>query len=284
MKRLVSQYDDEYYTCMLRVLKALGGRKLKYKWLITDIEAYPQDNGVLDKLIEENREYLLLTTDELMSYLEIRDFQWIWGVFSAIPTEYSNEEIFQYDLPFAAGNSDIYRDKPVIQHPLAEIEVVAHDALYFQVTARNENRLQGLKEEYKFILDDFLNAFFHFVTNDKRTSTAYYEFQFCKLKKPIRNLFGKEHFANLSFWKDDSLCLDRDYFEDLTDFFPIFLKVYSINGNTHFYKYGPNYYSKEMTLEIISEIKRLTNNKEIAFVKWLERAVNEYNGFYILGI
>lgn len=77
MKRLVSQYDDEYYTCMLKVLKALGGRSLKYKWLITNIEAYPQDNGVLDKLILENREYLLLTTDEFMDYLEIRDFQWI---------------------------------------------------------------------------------------------------------------------------------------------------------------------------------------------------------------
>lgn len=198
--------------------------------------------------------------------------------------KYSNEEILQYELPFADGNCDIYRDKPVIQHPLAEIEVVAFDALHFQVTARDEEILEGLRKEYKFILDDFLNAFFHFVTNDKRTSTAYYEFQYCKAKRPIRNILGKEHFANLSFWKDDSLYLDMDYFDELIHFFPIFLKVSSVNGYTNFNNYGPNYYSKEMIFKIIEEINRVTNGRDNILIKWLERAVNEYNGFYILGI
>ena len=101
--------EEKYYTHMLKVLNAIGGRNLEYNWLITDIEAYPQDNGELDKLIREN-DYLFLSTDELISMLEKNDFQWIWGVFSAIPKEYTKEEVLKYELPFADGNYDIYKD------------------------------------------------------------------------------------------------------------------------------------------------------------------------------
>ena len=148
MKRYISD-KEEYYTHMLKVLNAIGGRSLNYNWLITNIEAYPQDNGELDKLIREN-DYLFLSTDELISMLEKEDFQWIWGVFSAIPKEYTKEEVLKYELPFADGNYDIYKkDIFVIQHPLADIEIVAEDSSSVFIVAKDDDMAEKFKDLYK---------------------------------------------------------------------------------------------------------------------------------------
>lgn len=149
MKRYISEKEEKYYMHMLKVLNAIGGRNLDYNWLITDIEAYPQDDGELDKLISEN-DYLFLSTDELITMLEKEDFQWIWGVFSAIPKEYTKEEVLKYELPFADGNYDIYKeDIFVIQHPLADIEIVAFDSSCVQIVAKDEDIANRFKEVYK---------------------------------------------------------------------------------------------------------------------------------------
>lgn len=120
MKRYISVYDREFYTYMLEIILAIGGNNLRYKWLITDIIAYPQDNGQYDHPIENN--------DFLKMLLEC-DFQWIWAVFSAIPENISNDTILKYKLPYANRNENIYKDNvAVIQHPLADIEIVAEDS------------------------------------------------------------------------------------------------------------------------------------------------------------
>ena len=79
----MSVKEENGYTMMLKVINSIGGRSLNYNWLITDIEAYPQDNGELDKLVSEN-DYLFLSTDELITMLEKNDFQWIWATFRII--------------------------------------------------------------------------------------------------------------------------------------------------------------------------------------------------------
>lgn len=282
MKRLISMYDDEYYTRMKKVIESLGGRSLKYKWLITNIEAHPQDNGVLDKLIQDNREYLLLTTDELLDYLEIHDFQWIWGVFSAIPMQYGKSEILQYAFPYAE-NEALHQDEPIIQHPLAEIEIVASDASSFQVTALDEKILDKMQSTYKYLVREYFN-FYSFISNDQRDSTAYYEFQFCKIDKPISHILGEEKFSHLEFWKEDSLCIEIDAFERFVDNFPVFLKTSAIQGGDKFNYYGPNYYSREMTVQILEEMKCVIQKTDNILIEWLERAASEFNGFYILGI
>lgn len=149
MKRYISEKEEKYYTHILKVLNSIGGRNLDYNWLITDIEAYPQDNGELDKLISEN-DYLFLSTDELISMLEKKDFQWIWGVFSAIPQKYTKEEVLKYELPYADGNYDIYKDDIfVIQHPLADIEIVAEDSSSVFIVAKDDEIADKFKEVYK---------------------------------------------------------------------------------------------------------------------------------------
>ena len=150
MKRYISEKEEKYYTHMLKILNSIGVRTLvEYNWLITDIEAYPQDDGEFDKLISEN-DYLFLSTDELITMLEKEDFQWIWGVFSAIPKKYTKDEVLKYEFPFADGNYDIYKeDIYVIQHPLADIEIVAFDSSCVQIVAKDDGIADKFKELYK---------------------------------------------------------------------------------------------------------------------------------------
>ena len=154
MKKYIYENKEEYYTYMLKALNSIGGKSLEYNWLITDIEAYPQDNGELDEIIRNN-DYLFLSNDELIAMLEIQDFQWVWGVFSAIPKKYTKEEVLKYKLPFADGNYEIYKDDIfVIQHPLADIEIVAFDSSGVQIVSKDETLVDNFKRVYKNIKDN----------------------------------------------------------------------------------------------------------------------------------
>ena len=127
MKRYVSKEDEYYYTDMLKVIKAIGGKNLNYNWLITEIETSTGDYFKDD--------YIILTNEELLDKLESKKIQWIWGTFSAIPKKYKQEEILKYNLP-GVENIDKKEIKP--QHPLAEIEIIAYDSTFVQIIAKEE--------------------------------------------------------------------------------------------------------------------------------------------------
>lgn len=80
MKRYISKKERKHYTYMLEIINAIGGRNLKYNWLITEIETNLSDNSELERLIEY-KEYVFLSNDELLNILEKEDFQWMWGIF-----------------------------------------------------------------------------------------------------------------------------------------------------------------------------------------------------------
>ena len=127
MKRYISKEDEYYYTDMLKVIKAIGGKNLDYNWLITEIETSTGD------YFEDD--YIILTNEELLDKLESKKIQWIWGTFSAIPKKYKQEEILKYNLP-GVENIDKKEIKP--QHPLAEIEIIAYDSTFVQIIAKEE--------------------------------------------------------------------------------------------------------------------------------------------------
>ncbi len=141
MKRYISKEDNKYYTYMLDILNAIGGRNLNYNWLINNIEAYPLIKSIEDKI---SGEYLIMSNNELLELLEREDFQWVWGVFSAISPIYSQEEILKYKLPSIAA-----LDNASIQHPLAEIEIVAFDSSYVQITCKDEKIADMFFEKYR---------------------------------------------------------------------------------------------------------------------------------------
>lgn len=145
LKRYISTQDRKIYTHMLEIVLALGGNELEYKWLISDIEAYPEAGGKYTELIENNR-FVILPNAELIDMLSEDDFQWIWAIFSAVPKNISNEEILKYDLP-SVENVDIYKENAtIIQHPLAEIEIVAEDSSSVFIVSKDIQTAEKFKK------------------------------------------------------------------------------------------------------------------------------------------
>ena len=138
MNRCISKGEDDYYTDILKVVNAIGGRSLNYNWLITEIETSTGDYFY--------EEYVILSNDELLDNLENKKIQWIWGTFSAIPKKYKQEEILKYNLP---GVENIDKKEIKIQHPLAEIEIIAYDSTFVQLIAKNKTIAEKFKKLYK---------------------------------------------------------------------------------------------------------------------------------------
>ena len=138
MNRCISKGEDDYYTDILKVVNAIGGRSLNYNWLITEIETSTGDYFY--------EEYVILSNDELLDNLENKEIQWIWGTFSAIPKKYKQEEILKYNLP---GVENIDKKEIKIQHPLAEIEIIAYDSTFVQLIAKNKTIAEKFKKIYK---------------------------------------------------------------------------------------------------------------------------------------
>ena len=138
MNRCISKGEDDYYTDILKVVNAIGGRNLDYNWLITEIETSTGDYF--------NDEYVIVSNDELLDNLENKEIQWIWGTFSAIPKKYKQEEILKYNLP---GVENIDKKEIKIQHPLAEIEIIAYDSTFVQLIAKEKTIAEKFKKLYK---------------------------------------------------------------------------------------------------------------------------------------
>lgn len=138
MNRCISKGEDDYYTDILKVVNAIGGRNLDYNWLITEIETSTGDYFY--------EEYVILSNDELLDNLENKKIQWIWGTFSAIPKKYKQEEILKYNLP---GVENIDKKEIKIQHPLAEIEIIAYDSTFVQLIAKDKTIAEKFKKLYK---------------------------------------------------------------------------------------------------------------------------------------
>lgn len=150
MKRLYCEHEFEYFTHLKQILFDLDLVDKDYLWLISDIEAYPRKKEYQELL--DNNTYLLLSTKELLDMLEDDDFQWIWAVFSAIPSRYSKEDILKFDLPYVEtienGKYDPHIDKPKIQHPFADFELYAVDSSYMFMISDNEEIISTFKKSY----------------------------------------------------------------------------------------------------------------------------------------
>lgn len=143
MKRYSFKNENFHNGCMMKVLNSLGGKELDYNWLITDIETY---------FLEDD--YLFLSTNELLDLIKKNnDPQWIWGVFSAIPKKCSKEEVLKHNFPFAFENKDLWK-KAIIQHPLADIEIISYDSSFFTIVSKNDKYIDMLKKTYSLTKED----------------------------------------------------------------------------------------------------------------------------------
>jgi hypothetical protein len=150
VKRLYIRHAYEIYTRLKQVLIDLDLKNKDYLWLISDIEAYPRKKEY-EELIENNS-YLWLTTKELIDMLEADDFQWVWAVFSAIPSCFQKEDILKFALPcvktIEKGKYDPHVDEPKLQHPYSDFELYAVDSSWMFIISENEEILSKFMKAY----------------------------------------------------------------------------------------------------------------------------------------
>lgn len=128
MKSYIYKDDNDFNTNMYKLMQEFKLKDLNYKWLITDIET------TKDELF--NKDYIIINHKDLIRLLENnKDIQWIWAVFSAIPSKYSNNEILKYNLPSITDDKSINNN---IKHPLAEIEIDCIDSSYAKIIFKDK--------------------------------------------------------------------------------------------------------------------------------------------------
>ena len=112
-----------------------------HNWLITDLECY--DNRGWEGCEKWAERELFLTDEELRRDINLRNMQILWGVFSAIPVEYTKEDIYKYPLP-ESENPRYGANKIVPQHSLAFLELYADDGSFTYVSSHDASLLEPL--------------------------------------------------------------------------------------------------------------------------------------------
>lgn len=119
-----------------------------------------------------------------------------------------------------------------------------------------------------------------FIPCNKRKGSNYYEFQYCKIDKPIDKILN-----NYKFGAEDSLLVHGDNDKAFMEIYADYLdNPYSPDNSNTFCCYGVNYYDKEKTRIIINTLKNSQPIYYEVLISWLKNAVTLYNGFYFLGI
>ncbi len=117
----------------------------EYNWLVTNCECFSPSYETENLL---NKEYCWLSGNKLSSILNTDGFSCIWAVLSGFKKDIPLEHILEYPLPYANGYSGFWKNPISIQHPLAEIEIVAWDGISTLLFAKEQN-----------IVNSFRNAF-----------------------------------------------------------------------------------------------------------------------------
>lgn len=129
--------ETSYFKDILAALPELP----PHNWLITDLDCL--DYCGWDGCEKWAKRELFLTDEEFRRDVNLRDMQLVWGVFSAIPAEYSKEDIYQYPLP--ESETPRYMSNSIVpQHPLAFLELYAFDASFTFVSSFNASMLEPL--------------------------------------------------------------------------------------------------------------------------------------------
>lgn len=271
---------------MLKLINSIGGRKLKYNWLITNIEAYPTDETIIHKL---DKEYLFLSNDELLNILQKEDFQWIWATFSAIPNHITEKEVLQYNLPSTDKVKLNYNSEILIQHPLANIEIDCIDSSYFAIVFNDKSIDNSFFNKYPKVVEAIDSPEDYFTSWKEKTNNPTFEFSYYTFDssfpkfKNILSIFTKNYKI---IHHEDSLHIYQGYFDDFINKYPYFDEI-SLKKNkkgTFSYFGMNNYYDKNKTKEILSKLKKQIPDHDKKIIIFLEKAIEKHDGFYIHGI
>lgn len=125
MKSIIIEQGRRYYTFLKEYFNLMDNVQKEYNWLISSYECYPRSKEIQSVF---SREVVWLSGSELTDIINEEDFQWIWGVLSGFPQKLSLEEVMAHKIPWADGNTVVWNEGHRMQHPLADIEIVAWDS------------------------------------------------------------------------------------------------------------------------------------------------------------
>ena len=129
-----------------------------------------------------------------------------------------------------------------------------------------------------------LNNLNNYLFETNKKSGGFIEIQYCTKNLPLKDLLN---IKNIDNWKEDSLFVEvSTQTEKLFNNFyePLLKNANLANDAKGFDYYGINYYTKEQTISIYNQIKENINlpDRDV-FLNWLQLAIKQFNGFYILG-
>jgi hypothetical protein len=126
LKGVVINKGENYYTDLKKLFLAIDNVQVKYNWLITKCECYPENKEYYELF---NQEYCWLSGERLTEILNEENFQWIWAIFAGFKKDISLEQVLSYNLPTTDGYNGFLVNYITMQHPLADIEIVAWDGI-----------------------------------------------------------------------------------------------------------------------------------------------------------
>jgi hypothetical protein len=139
VRSAILNQGEKYYTFMREVFHSIDNEQTKYNWLITDCVCYPIDEK-LENLFSQK--YIWISGNDLTEIIDKEDFQFVWGVFSGFSSNITLEQVLNYDFPYADGYEGFWIDNVSIQHPLADIEIVAWDSSLTIFISKEEKLVQ----------------------------------------------------------------------------------------------------------------------------------------------
>lgn len=145
MKSAILEEGEQYYTYMKKIFQAIENKQIEYNWLITDCVCYPQNEKFAELF---SQEYVWISGEQLTEVISKENFQFIWGVFSGFTKEITLDVVLNYDLPFADGYKGFWVDNVSIQHPLANLEIVAWDSTLTLFICEDDNLVRKFRDSF----------------------------------------------------------------------------------------------------------------------------------------
>jgi len=150
MQGLILNKEQEFYSLFSTLFDKIKEFALDYNWLISNAECYPQKIKYNEKL---NQRYCWLSGMELASILVDEDFQWVWGVLSGFDKMFLADEVLKYPLPYTDGYEGFWKNPINLQHPLAEVEIVAFDSKCTLFISKKNIIIQKIASFYPQLID-----------------------------------------------------------------------------------------------------------------------------------
>lgn len=150
MKGALLMTGEEYFTDMKRMLTGIKNVE-KYNWLITDFEGDPASPKLEAQLLSPTG-YCFLSGEELQKIVKTKKFQWEWAILTAFAPTVKLEDILRYELPNTT-NETFFDERVVMQHPYAEMELIAYDSTMFICIAKSYAQVKYFREKFPLSVD-----------------------------------------------------------------------------------------------------------------------------------